>query len=339
MKLTEVTKILELTPIEGADRIEKCIVKGWSCVVRKGLHKVGDMVCFIYPDTIIPKKYLDESYEGGEKIRLKQVKMKGCFSAGLILPLSELPTPPPAFGKYEEGNDISEILGVEKYIKQIPVSMAGDALGDFPSIYISKSDEDNLRSNPEAVNELKDYDGEIVMTLKVDGTSFTSIWHDEQFHVCSRNLELKDTEKSIYWQMARQYKIHEKLKLTGGHWAIQAEIYGNGVNGNSLGESDHKIAVFHIKNLNKGCLLSPSEIKEFCDEYLLPSVDIIGNMESSEFIRSFKSGELQQLVNTLKYPNGKPAEGVVFKTDKRFPSIVLGKSYWSGKIINEKYQD
>jgi len=36
MKLTEITKILELSPIEGADRIEKCLVKNWNCVVRKG---------------------------------------------------------------------------------------------------------------------------------------------------------------------------------------------------------------------------------------------------------------------------------------------------------------
>jgi len=337
MKLTEITKILDLSPIEGADRIEKCLVKNWNCVVRKGLHKIGDTIIFVYPDTLIKKSLVDETYEGDDKIRLKTIRMKGIYSAGLVLPISILaPVPPQA---WQEGQDVAELLGIEKYIKQIPVSMAGDALGDFPSYFISKSDEDNLRSNPDAVDELKNYDGEIVLSVKVDGTSFTTVLHENEFHVCSRNLELKDTEKSIYWQMARQYHIQEKLQLAGGHWAVQSEIYGNGVNGNALGEMAHKIAVFHVKNLQTGVILSPSEVKEWCDENLLPSVEIIGNMEVKEFIRAFQSGDLQKTVNAVKYPNGKPAEGVVFKTDKLFPSLVLGKPYWSGKIIGELYKD
>jgi len=263
--------------------------------------------------------------------------MKGTYSAGLILPLSSVSLS--LQGELQEGEDVAEILGIEKYIKQIPVSMSGDALGDFPSCFISKTDEDNLRSNPDAVEELEKYDGEIVASVKYDGTSFTAILHENEFHVCSRNLELKDTEASIYWQMSRKYKICEKLQLAGGHWAIQSEIYGNGVNGNALGESDHKIAVFHVKNLQTGELLSPYQVKEWCDKNLLPSVEILRNIYVEEFIKDFKSGALQNLVNSVKYPNGKPAEGVVFKTEKVFPSLVLGKPYWSGKIINENYKD
>jgi len=337
MKLTTITKILDLEPIPNADKIEKAQVLGWTVVVRKGLHKVGDTIIFVYPDTLLPKKFLDESYEGDEKVRLKTIKMKKTFSAGLVLPISILaPVPPEA---WQEGQDVSEILGIEKYVKQIPVSMAGDALGAFPSFFISKTDEDNLRSNPEAVEELEGYDGEIVASVKYDGTSFTAILSENEFHVCSRNLELKDTESSIYWQMARVYRIQEKLQLAGGHWAIQSEIYGSGINGNNLGESDHKIAVFHVKNMQTGELLSPDQIKAWCGDNLLPSVDILGNIPVKDFIRDFKSGALQDLVNSIKYPNGKPAEGLVFKTDKLFPSLVLGKSYWSGKIINELYKD
>jgi len=337
MQLTTITRILALEPIPNADKIERAQVLGWTVVVRKGLHKVDDKIVFVYPDTMIPKKFLDENYEGGDKIRLKCIKMKKVFSAGLVLPISILaPVPPEA---WQEGQDVSEVLGIEKYVKQIPVSMAGDALGPFPSFFISKTDEDNLRSNPEAVEELEGYNGEIVAMTKYDGTSSSYILNENEFHVCSRNLELKDTEASVYWQMARKYKIREKLQLAGGHWAVQSEIYGSKINGNNLGESDHKIAVFHVKNLKTGELLSPAEIKEWCDENLLPSVEILGNIPVKDFIRDFKSGTLQDLVNSIKYLNNKPAEGAVFKTDKAFPSLVLSKPYWSGKIISELYKE
>lgn len=43
-KLAVIAKVLELAPIEGADRIERATVLGWQVVVKKGLHKVGDLV-------------------------------------------------------------------------------------------------------------------------------------------------------------------------------------------------------------------------------------------------------------------------------------------------------
>lgn len=59
-KYAVIAKILELTPIEGADRIETATVLGWRVVTQKNLYSVGDLVVMIFPDTLVPKNFLME---------------------------------------------------------------------------------------------------------------------------------------------------------------------------------------------------------------------------------------------------------------------------------------
>lgn len=342
MKLTEVTKILELNPINGADRIERAKVLGWDVVVRKGLHQVGDTVIFVFPDTNIPKKFLDESYEGEEKVRLKTVKMKGQYSAGLILPLSVLgwsvlvPT---------IGDDVSGLLNIEKWEAPISPQLAGIALGGFPSI-VSKTDEDNYRSNPEAIKELQDdrfKDQVFYATTKYDGSSATYILdpNGDTFRVCSRNLELKKASNNTLWKMADKYKIEETLRLFGKHYAIQGEIVGEGIQSNPIKLTGQHFHVFLIKDLNTNTWLSWDETVDFCrdSDYLLtvPELFRFVHNETSPFPNQLKS--LQDIANKTTYDkDGKIlAEGIVIRPVNPIPSNVLGKSWWSLKFINEIY--
>jgi len=47
---------------------------------------------------------------------------------------------------------------------------------------------------------------------------------------------------------------------------------------------------------------------------------------------------LLKMANSLKYPNGTPAEGIVIRPQWPLRSLVLNKE-WSGKIISENYKD
>ena len=53
-KLASIQKIVSLTPIKGADRIEIAQVLGWEVVVQKGIHVVGDDVVFYEIDAFLP---------------------------------------------------------------------------------------------------------------------------------------------------------------------------------------------------------------------------------------------------------------------------------------------
>jgi RNA ligase (TIGR02306 family) len=112
MNLASVQKIVDIQPIEGADAIEKVQVLGWWVVTKKGEYKVGDLCSYIQIDTIVPEK---EEFEFLRKsnFRVKTIKLRQQISQGLIVPL---PT-----GKWKEGDDLTEILGVKKYSKIVEV--------------------------------------------------------------------------------------------------------------------------------------------------------------------------------------------------------------------------
>ena len=49
-----VAKINEIKEIPNADNIEQAIIGGWSCITKKGAHKVNDMVVVATTDAVIP---------------------------------------------------------------------------------------------------------------------------------------------------------------------------------------------------------------------------------------------------------------------------------------------
>lgn len=338
MKLTQVCKILEINPIPDADRIEKVRVLGWDCVVQKGLHNVGDLVLFIFPDTLVPKKFLDSTYEGDEKVRLKTIKMRGQFSAGLILPMMEVKKTLGWDTLYpSEGDDLAELLGIEKYEKPMPAQLAGSINGHFPRHIIEKTDEDNYRSNPDALTELRNLGDEpLVATIKADGSSGTFLVDpsDGVFKVCSRNYELKKDVTNSFWKVAEQFKIEGAIRESGKNLAIQGELVGEGVQGNPMGFKGLNLLVFLIKDLDTGRWFSWDETVDFCLKNRINVVDEVLCVKASELP---DSDQLQEMANKLKYNNGRPAEGMVIRPMKPIPSLVLGKFWLSLKVISQPY--
>lgn len=181
MKLVTFEYITELLPIEGADKIELARIQGWQSVVKKGDYKVGDRVIFIPIDTVLApadwNEFLWDKKEPTKPIRIKTAKIRGAISQGVIFPMTIInrtasiwnklfvDNPPTDAATYE---DLAQALGITKYEKPIPAHLAGQVAGDFPTHLVSKTDEDNLKSNIEALDELKQADF-VEATLKIDG--------------------------------------------------------------------------------------------------------------------------------------------------------------------------
>lgn len=332
MKLVTFEYITELLPIEGADKIELARVQGWQSVVKKGEYKVGDKVIFIPIDTVVEpadwNQFLWDKKDPTKSIRIKTAKLRGAISQGVVFPVTIV-----ASEMKEE--ELAEVLGITKYEKPIPAHLAGQVKGDFPTHLVSKTDEDNLKSNIEVLDELKEADF-VEATLKIDGTSATYIKElDGSFSVCSRNLELKDTESNVHWQMARKYSIMDKLKPG---YAIQGEISGPGIQGNPAGFEEVWFSVFNVINLYfRKPVDRDSWEQAFTD---IPRVFRYWRWNKEEFAKE-TIDSLQEFVNEVKYGNGRYVEGLVFrgiKDGKIMESEKLRKML-SVKIINQNYKD
>ena len=95
-KLASIQRIINIAPIDGADKIELATVQGWECVVKKGEFKIGDMVIYIEIDAELCEKLLkiigfwDEiknigKLNGNKGNRVKTRKFRGVLSQGLII--------------------------------------------------------------------------------------------------------------------------------------------------------------------------------------------------------------------------------------------------------------
>lgn len=345
MKLASLEIITEILPIEGADRIVLARVQGWQSVIKKDEYKVGDQVIFVPIDTVLPpspwNQFLWDKNDPTKPIRVKTVKLRGTISQGLIFPKS-LISAQEVWDHMDDPNesvDIASMLGITKYEKPVPAQLMGQVKGNFPSHLVSKTDEDNLKSNIKVLEELKEADF-VEATLKIDGTSATYIKElDGTFRVCSRNMELKDTAENVYWQMARKYDIEKNL-VPGN--CIQGEIAGPGIQGNPAGFPEVSLYIFNVINLGDN---KPVHRDDWFTKFTMignniPNVPLCKSWTKPQF-ENLTIDDLQAFVNEHKYQNGKPAEGLVFRGFKDGSTMYSKKlqKMLSVKIINQNYKD
>lgn len=116
--LAHVEQIVDIRPIENADRIEVAQVLGWNVVVAKSEnHKIGDKVIYVEIDSKMPERPEFE-FLRDRKFRVKTIKLRGQYSQGLILPMSLLKK------DYPIGTDVTKELGITYYVPEDNVRKA-----------------------------------------------------------------------------------------------------------------------------------------------------------------------------------------------------------------------
>ena len=344
MKLASIEVIKNIKVHPNADTLELCEVLGWQTVVKKGIHKEGDKVVFITIDTIVPRcqwsEFLVDQKNPDKPIRLKNIKLRGEYSSGLVIPLREFEPKNNQDVGYslescEVGYDLTSNLGIQKYIKEIPANLSGETLGDFPTSIISKTDEDNGLNDPELVNKVLNNEPYITITSKLDGSSITIIVENgELAQVCTRNLSKKETENNTFWKAARKLIIPENWTGT-----IQGELCGNGIQRNQLKLEDIKIFVFQVSQSGK--YMTYKEMKDFCENYLqCDVVPLVSELETSATTKLWVNPlqKLQELADKQKYPSGLEGEGIVISPSS-YPRSYASRRPLGFKLINRNYKD
>ena len=320
-KLATVRRIKEIIPIEGADRIELAVVDGWKVVVAKDVqHKVGDLVIYCEIDSFLPireefeflRKSSYKKMGDQEGFRLRTAKMKGQISQGLILPIFVLN--PPDTNIYVqpfEGLDVTEMLDIVKYEPPIPANLAGKVKGLFPSFLI-KTDEERVQNIAVEYSALCfQSKHQFYVTEKLDGSSATFYINNGEFGVCSRNLELLETENNSFWKVARELKLEENLRALEKNICLQGELIGEGIQGNPYGIKGQTIRFFSVYQIDSRTRLGIKDLKDICFMIGLQTVPIL----ESNFLLPNTIEEM------LQYAEGKSAlnpkterEGVVVRS-------------------------
>lgn len=324
-KLASIQVVKDIIPIKDADTIEVVRVLGWNVVVKKGEFKIGDKVVYCEVDSLFPEK---PEFEFLRKVnfRIKTIRLRGVYSQGICFPLSILPE-----GIYKEGYDVTDILEVSKYEPPIPVDLAGEAKGSFPS-FLPKTDETRIQC---LENILTKYLGTLsYYSEKLDGTSSTFYLNEGEFGVCGKNIEWLNSEKNTYWQMARKYDIEKKLRSVGKNIAIQGEIIGEGIQRNKykLGKNERRLYIFNAFDIDRYTYLSFHDFIELIRDLNLETVPIL----DSNFKLSNDIDYLTELSKGNSIINPKVRrEGIVIRPLFEKTDMALGRL--SFKAINPEF--
>jgi RNA ligase (TIGR02306 family) len=358
-KLASIQRIIEIRPIEGADAIEVARVNNWDVVVKKGEYNLGDLCVYCEIDSFLPvreefeflRKSSFKRMGDQEGFRLKTIRLRGQLSQGLLLPLEVLNGeeemvigtmehpwgPQLQLGPYddaiviEEGADVTEVLGIVKYEPPIPAELSGKIRGNFPS-FLRKTDEERVQNLTKYYNEWVAQDLDFYVTEKLDGSSATFYLNEGQFGVCSRNLDLLETEENTFWKVARELQIEEKLRATGKNMAIQGELIGEGIQGNPYKIKGQTVRFFNAFDIDSQTYYGlPMFLATMQHQLELETVPFVTNLTMKlpkTIDEALTFAEAKSVLN----PDF-DREGVVFRTMDR---IISFKAISNKFLLNEK---
>lgn len=336
-RLATVRRIDSISPIENSDFLELATVDGWNVVVsKKENHYPGDLIVYCETDSFLPLwpefQFLEKSSlrkmmtpEGSRTgYRLRTIKLRGQISEGLIIPLHtnertewfldidsqgiHLPV--------DEGDEVTDILNIIKWELPVHSSLAGKVRGNFPS-FLHKTDSERIE------NFIKDFlrhyrHHKWEVTTKLDGSSFTAYLRDGEFGVCSRNLDLAESEDNSFWIAARKNNLEQKMRDfatrdSNGeifNFAIQAELMGPGIQGNREQLPDLDIFVFDIYDIDAHSKIAAEDRHWITQELGLKHVPYHGIMDLSQFQTA------KEFLDMAEGPsiNNPVREGLVFKS-------------------------
>lgn len=331
-KLATIEVIKDIQPIEGADAIEVATIRGWKVVVKKDEFKVGDLCVYCEIDSVMPQRpefyFLQTS-----RFRIKTIKLRGQVSQGICFPISILPNEVISSTAYENlvGTDVTEALGVTKYEPAIPAQLAGKVKGNFPS-FLKKTDEERIQNMEWILNE---YPSEpFYVTEKLDGTSFTAYYNNGEFGICSRNLDLFETEDNTLWKVARALNLEEKMREYGYNISLQGELVGEGIQKNKYKLKGQHVFFFNIFDIDKYRYYKYDRFVERIIQFGLKTVPIISPVTGFKLLPTVDEMLVYAEGKSMLNPN-QEREGIVIRPFEEIEHPKYGRI--SFKVISNKF--
>lgn len=259
-KLRVTAEPLVIHPHDNADALELAQVGLYRAVVLKGQFQTGDYGIYIPEQAIVPDDLLAElnltgKLAGPQHNRVKVIRLRGEVSQGIVALPKALEGVDLAQA-HAEGTDFAELLGITKWIPEIPKNMGGDVFASADML--RWVDIENLQRYPDIFTA-----GEpVTATEKLHGTCCLTTYIAETGEVLvtskglgEQRLALKEDERNLYWTAVRAWHVEKAAaqiatRTGAARVGIFAEVFGVGVQDLHYGATARKgqpgYAVFDI---------------------------------------------------------------------------------------------
>lgn len=359
-----VTKVREILPHPGADRLEIAKVFDFNVVVRKDQYKKGSTVIYVPIDSILPSELEAKIFGPNPKVKLnksrvKQIRLRGAVSQGMLIDPSDT-----ELKDLSEADDVSELLQISKYeppmasYQRNQPGVKKERNKSYENPYFHQyGGLQNAKYYPDLFVEGQ----EVIYQEKIHGSNlraavlprpepktkwekllkFLGFWSELQFCYGSNTVQRQHSSKrftktfygdDIYSEMCKKYDLQNKLLPNE---TIYAELYGPGIQKDyDYGQKELQILVFDVKILaedkKSNQWLTVDQVAEFCKQRGLPMVPTIyrGPHSSEEMEKATKGPSL-----IGKQPI---REGIVIRDPKETTSY-MGKKFI--KLLSEDYLD
>lgn len=195
---TFAVSILPINKLEkhpNADTLGLAYIDDYVCIVGLNTFKAGDLVAYIPEGAVVPDDVAAKLGLAG-KIgnRLKAIKLRGIVSQGIVYPVKDntLELPNGETVGVFEGQDVAEVLGITKYVPEIPASLSGEVFASDPR-YTVRFDIENIKRHPSVIEQGE----EVVFTEKIHGT-FTQVVFLPKAFVEKEGLDYQDAWSNEY---------------------------------------------------------------------------------------------------------------------------------------------
>ncbi len=262
-----IIRVEEVLPHTNADKLEIVHVDGgYPVCVKKGDYKAGDLAAYLPIDSIVPDtEYF--SFLAPQKVtmtdgtqvawlpgtpvpekyrRIKAKRLRGVFSMGMLVPITEIPVPrPPVVLK--PGLNVQELLGVTKWEPEMePVTWVSrkswyDTLPWYKKLttrlfwtrvkwFLKRGKMKGVSDNvpaPGKAQEFTDIEGyrkhkglliegeEVILTEKIHGQNARFGYIDDVFYAGSHHYFKRRPEKGEpadnWWRVAKEQGLEAKM--------------------------------------------------------------------------------------------------------------------------------
>jgi RNA ligase (TIGR02306 family) len=302
----------ELKAHPNADSLSLAYPEGttWQCCCRTDGFKGETLALYIPIDTMIPAALAAEwglpHAKEDKDFRLKTIKLRGEVSQGLLIPNK---------GRFAEGEDVADILGLTKYEAPERGSQGPQNYIAQPDGFDKYTDIENIKNYPNAL-----LDGEcVVVTEKLHGSNARMGWvgtgvfnpagmvpgvslvEDEggifrpdtgemhNFHVGSRRMVIDPESEGDQWvNVAKKYDIAAKLWEYPGY-VVYGELIGANVQKLAYDFKEKEFRAFDVWDGTR--YLDTDDFFGFCARLAIPTVPILYAGPYSKDVLDLRNGK------------------------------------------------